>query len=268
MSSNVNSVFTVAIAGASSGLGAALALEYAAPGRRLFICARRKKLLMNVAEVCRQRGAEVDIDVVDVRSELESIDWVMKIDKISSIDLLIVNSGKFGGNAANRVMESVSGATDTIVTNLVGAVHVTAAMVTQMRERGAGHIALVSSLAAYYPQADAAAYSASKAGLTAYGEALREFLAPEGILISLIHPGDIATAQTEGHRGWMPMIMSREYAAHLIKRGLEAKRANIDFPFILRFLIWLNRFLPWQLRAVTNRPFRFHVDNSGTKNSN
>ncbi len=250
---------TIAITGASTGLGAALALEFAGPDRKLLLCARRSDLLSKVAETCRIRGADVETAIVDVRSQRQISDWLTQSDERQPIDLLIANAGMFGGHGVDGKMETAEEVSDILDTNLKGAICAASTLAERMRARRRGHIALISSLASFYPQADAPTYSASKAGLTAYGEALREFLAPDGVTVSLVHPGNIESVQTDVQRGRKPMMMSAETAAAQIKKGIDRRRSNINFPVLLHILVLLNRFLPWRLRALTNLSFRFHV---------
>ena len=110
--------------------------------------------------------------------------------------------------------------------------------------------------------ADAPAYSASKAGLIAYGEALREYLEPDGVQVSLINPGHIETAQVAAHLGALPLLLPAEAAAARIKRGLERGQEHIAFPRRLHWLIRAGRLLPWRLRAHLGRSQRFEVDRS------
>src|SRR5262249_50095998 len=140
------------------------------------------------------------------------------------------------------------------------------AAVPMMRARQRGRVAIVGSLAALHPLADAPAYSASKAGVMAYGEALREWLAPDHIAVSLIYPGHIKTAQVEHHVGALPRIVSPETAARIIKRGLDRGRASIAFPKALLWLIRAGRFVPWRMRALLGAGTRFYVAKPGQRN--
>lgn len=251
---------TIAITGASSGLGAALAVEYARPGVTLAFAARRTELLRQVEVACVERGAKVTWAHVDVR-DIEQVEaWVAGIDPI---DLLIANAGVFSGNGPGDILESSTDAASQIATNLVGTIATANAAARQMKRRRQGHIALVSSLAAIMPLADAPAYSASKAGILAYGEALREYLAASSVTVSVILPGHIATAQTSVHAGPLPGIIPAEQAARIIHRRLERRETFIAFPRHMHWMIRLGRFLPWRARARANRPFRFHVTTAG-----
>ena len=93
----------------------------------------------------------------------------------------------------------------------------------------------------------------------AYGEALREYVIPDGIRVTLVYPGHIETAQVADHVGALPFLLDADAAAAMIKRGLDAKKTFIAFPWQLLWLIRAGRMLPWRLRARAARRLRFHV---------
>jgi short-subunit dehydrogenase len=251
---------TILITGASRGLGRALALEYAAGGRVLGLAGRRADLLGDVARECEERGARVFAAAFDVAEPAATRAWMERVHRERPIDLLIVNAGCFHGNGACGALEPLDSALRQVRTNLVGAITTVDAAVPLMRARRRGQIAIIVSLAALQPLADAPAYSASKAGLAGYGEALRELLGPEGIRVTLVYPGHIHTQQTAHHVGRLPMIITPERAAGRIRRGLARGRGSIVFPLPLAWLIHAGRLMPWRLRALLGRPLRFHVD--------
>jgi len=144
-----------------------------------------------------------------------------------------------------------------IETNLQGAIYCAQAAMVPMMARRRGHIAFVSSLAAWVPLADAPTYSATKAGVAAYGEALREFLLDYGVSVTTILPGHVRTAQTDAHMGATPMIIAPEQAARHITRGLARGNAVIAFPLAASWLTSLLAIAPWRLRARFARPSRF-----------
>ena len=117
-----------------------------------------------------------------------------------------------------------------------------------------GQIALMSSLAAFIGFPGAPAYSASKAAIRVYGEALRGALHADGIEVSVICPGFVDTPMTRVNDFPMPFLMTSEKAAAIIKRGLVANRGRIAFPFPMYFLVWLLSGLPPVLvNAMTRR---------------
>jgi short-subunit dehydrogenase len=258
-------VRSIVITGASAGLGAALAKLYAEPGRTLGLLGRNRERLEAVAEACRDKGAEAVVGTCDVTDGNALAQWMQAFDAGHPIDLLIVNAGAFTGHGPDRALESIDDITWILRTNLEGAALTVAAALPMLRARRSGRIALVISLAALQPLADAPAYSASKAGLLAYGEALREWLMPDNVAVSLINPGHIQTAQVADHVGALPLIMSADMAALRIKRGLDRGRSFIAFPRRLVWLIRAGRAVPWSLRAQFGKGFRFHVAKRDTK---
>jgi len=250
----------VAITGASSGLGAALAREYAGPGRSLALSARRLDKLAQIKRDCEERGADVSVRSLDVTDVKQVEAWVDEIERSGPVDLLIANAGIFTGHGADGQWETMADLVRQIDTNLTGTMATISGIAPRMQTRGHGHIAMVSSLAALQPLADAPGYSAAKAGILAYGEAIREYLADDNVTVSIILPGNIATAQTAVQIGAQPGIITAEKAAQVIRRRLDRGRTIIAFPDIMHWLIRLERVLPWRVRAWTHRPFRFHVD--------
>src|SRR5215510_3223993 len=238
---------TIVITGASRGLGRALALAYAAPGRRLALLARSPDLLSYTARLCEMRGAKVLLKPCDVTDAAALSAFVAAVEAEGPIDLVIANAGDFWGNGPNGALEPLDRALGQVKVNLEGAMLTVNAVLGRMRARKQGQIALISSLAALHPLADAPAYSASKAGLAAYGIALREMLAPEGITVSIVYPGHIDTDQTDVHVGALPFLMLPDEAAQTIAAGLARRRGSIAFPKGLLWLIRLGSLIPWQL---------------------
>jgi len=253
-------VQSVVISGASAGLGRALAVQYAIPERALGLLGRDKARLGEVAAACRARGADVTTGVFDLLDATATGAWMRAFDAAHPIELLIVNAGVFTGHGANRAMETDGEIMAMLRTNLESATTTISAALPMLRARRQGRIAIIGSLAALQPLADAPAYSASKAGLMSYGEALREWLIPDRVGVTLIYPGHIDTNQVANHVGALPMIVSAEAAAARIKSGLDRERAFIAFPLSLLWLIRAGRLLPWRLRAALGASMRFHVD--------
>ena len=250
----------VVITGASAGLGEALALEYAGPGRVLGLTGRRTEALAAVAEASSAKGANVETHVGDVRDSEEFASWLGRFDARHPIDLMVVNAGIFSGIGRDGALETAEKVAALLRINLEAAILNANAAADLMRRRGRGRIAFIASLAARYPLADAPAYSASKAGLVAYGEALRERLADEGVAVSIVLPGHIATAQVANHVGPLPVLMTPGEAARIIHRQLARGASTIAFPLRLVCLVALSRCLPWRLRALAGKSSRFSVE--------
>ncbi len=157
----------VVITGASRGLGLALARSYARPGTLLGLVARDRHALSDAADDCRAAGAEVRVQVADVTAPTVLHAWLAELDRARPIDLLIANAGQFDGRHSGAGNEDIEQAIALLRTNLEGSLRTIHAVLPLMRARGRGHIAVIASLAAVFPLADAPAYSASKAGLAA-----------------------------------------------------------------------------------------------------
>jgi short-subunit dehydrogenase len=253
------------ITGASRGLGRELALAYAQPGCLLGLTARDGAALEDVAAACRGRGAEVVVRVADVTEPGALAGWIADLDARRPIDLLIANAGLFDGRRPDADSEGLETAIGQLRVNLEGAIRTIDAVVPLMVARKRGHVAAISSLAAVYPLADAPAYTASKAGLVAYCESLRELLAPYGVAVSVAYPGHIATRQTEVQQGALPLLMTAESAARRIQVGLARRRSRIWLPISLALLARIGGALPPRLRHFTGRGFRFGVRDPGAK---
>ena len=246
---------TIAITGASSGIGAALARQLAASDSDLALIGRDAARLEAVAVDCRTRGAACRTAALDVRDNAALAAFVGN----SPIDLLILNAGILDGRHAGQTVEDGETAHRVLQTNLIAAIDALHLVLPGMRSRRSGEIVLVSSLAALVPLTDAPAYSASKAGLLFYGLALREAVAADGIKVVVACPGYVATAMADIHIGARPGEIAAEDAAARILEGLRRNRATIGFPFVPFWLTRLCLLMPEALRRRLERGTRFHV---------
>lgn len=228
----------ILITGASSGLGAALALDYAAPGVVLFLSGRDQARLDAVSQKARAKGAEVYTRILDVSSQLSMEAWVEACQGQNPLDLVIANAGISGGTHKGQTLTDKQ-AREVFQTNVEGVLNTISAAIPKMKERGRGQIAIMASLAGFRGMPGAAAYSASKAAVRVYGEALRGELAPYGVKVSVICPGFVETPMTEINTCFMPFLMKADRAAQIIRRGLDQNKARIAFPWPMAALVWL-----------------------------
>ncbi len=243
---------SILITGASSGIGRALALNYAAPGVRLVLSGRNESRLKSAAEECRNLGAEVATRVIDVRDGPAMRAWMTEADDARPLDLIIANAGvstntSGGEGDAARLIAEI---------NINGTMNTVAPILGRLTMRRQGQIAIMSSMAAFRGMPGAPAYGASKAWCKSYGEGLRGRLRRHNVGVSVICPGFVESRITAGNRFAMPLFMKAAKAARIIRRGLAKNRPRIAFPLRLYFLVWLLAALPpgWTDRLFAKMP--------------
>ena len=249
----------IVISGASRGLGAALAQRFAAPGARLFLTARSAEALTKVAALCRMAGAEVEILACDIRDPASLAPALLAFDDAAPVDLIIANAGTSSGSSLEGVPEAYGAAITQIEVNLIGAMALIGPLLPRLRGRGQGQIAVIASLAGLRGLPDSPAYSASKAGLIAWGEALRSAEANRGIGVTVIGPGFFESAMGNRFKGPRPFLLSLEEAAARIAAGIRARKRRVFFPWPLAFARRLLVLLPAGLSDRAVRLLRFRV---------
>jgi short-subunit dehydrogenase len=135
------------------------------------------------------------------------------------------------------------------------------AVLPAMLQRGAGHIAIIASVAGYCGVGATSAYGPTKAALINLAETLRNDLADKGVKVSLINPGYVDTPMTRSTASSKPFMISADDAARRVLVGLEKGRFEIAFPWQLVALMKLGRLLPYPAffryaRSVLSPPRR------------
>ena len=233
---------SVLITGASSGIGEALALEYAAPQTHLWLSGRNADRLGDVAMRCREKGASATAKTLDVADASAMALWIAACDDTAPLDLVIGNAGIAGGGPGQ---ETDAPTTDMLfAVNIGGVLNTVQPALQRMRARGTGQIAIMSSLASFRGFPGAPAYSASKAAVRVWGEALRGRHKDEGIAVSVICPGFVVSRITDANNFSMPLLMTADRAARIIRRGLTRDKGRIAFPWPMYFFSWLLGVLP------------------------
>ena len=224
---------SILITGATGAIGAALARSYAAPGRALVLHGRNEARLREIAADCERLGAEVESKALDVREIPALAAWLDGVASRRAVDLAIVNAGAINVLKPGEAHERREDAERVHAVNVDAAIATVTALLPHMKRRGSGQIALVSSLLAWFGMPVAPAYSASKAALKNYGEALSAALAPEGIRVSVVLPGFVKSDMSDELKVPKPFMITADDAAARIKRGLERDQARISFPLPL-----------------------------------
>lgn len=230
------------ITGASSGIGRALALTLAARGWRVAVTARRAQDLADLATAAAGRILPYAADVTD-GAALAEVAARIRADH-GPIALAIANAGVYLPADGAAIGAEVDLYRRSLDVNVMGAVHVLAAVVPDMVARGRGHVALVASVTGYGGLPTAPAYGMTKAALNNLAEGLWFDLAPKGVLVSVVNPGFVDTPATAENPFPMPFLMPVEAAATALADGLAKGRFEIAFPAPMVWLLKTINLLP------------------------
>jgi short-subunit dehydrogenase len=245
---------TVFITGASSGIGEGLALALAKKGAVLGLLARREEELRKLGEKCEKAGGTArayPADVTDPSAVAEAFEQFIR--EFSTIDILIANAGIGGNDEATRSYHPPS-VKRIVDVNLIGAVNAVHAVLPKMLEQGRGHLVAISSLAGYRGLPRSAAYSASKAGMTAFFESVRLDVKSKGIDVTIIHPGFIKTPLTAGRHNKMPFLMELDDAIPQFIKAIEKRKKFAAFPWQLATIVRAGKFMPaWMYDRIAGR---------------
>lgn len=263
---NGQSLRRVAITGASGGIGAALLKAYAASGTRIYACARNEKNLEANAQAARMYGAEVICETFDVRDDQKLLDWIDRVVGEGDLDVLLINQGvsaSYQTTEKGVMPEENDDMLREIEVNARADLLAANQAVRRMIERKVPEhhfqLGLVSSMASFTGLSSSPGYSASKACVRVFGEAMRRLVVCHNIGVTVICPGFVVSPMSERFVGEKPLMVSAEVAADRIRRAMDANRAMCVFPKILRLGIALLPFLPETLQQYALKPFGFSV---------
>ncbi len=245
---------TIFLTGASSGIGEALAVALAKKGAVLGLLARRKELLVKLRKDCENAGGTARVFACDVTDE-DAVQAAVDefIFEFEHIDILIANAGIGGNNKETRSLQPLA-VKKVIDINLLGAVNSVHSVLPSMIKRGKGHLVAISSLAGFRGLPKSAAYSASKAGMTAFFESVRLDVKHSGVDVTIIQPGFIKTPLTSGREAKMPFLMDLKDAVPLFIKAIEKKKRFAAFPWQLATIVRAGKFMPgWLYDRVAGR---------------
>lgn len=241
------------VTGASDGLGRALARRLAAAGWRVGLVARRGELLAQACDEIGQTGGVARFRVADVRNAEQLAQAVAELaDELGPCELAIANAGVAPVESIRPI--KLADVRKMIEVNYLGMVHTIAAVLPTMLERRTGHLAAVSSLAAFRGLPSMAGYAASKAAVNTFLDGLRVELRGTGVRVTTLCPGFIATKMTARNVGAMPMLMQADDVARRMLWALRHERKVFAFPRPLAWAMQVARFAPdWLIDRISPR---------------
>ncbi len=248
----------VFITGASSGIGAAAALEFAREGAKVALTARRPDKLETVKSKIKALGAEALALECDVTSR-ESIDHAvaMTVETYGRIDVVLANAG-FGVSGAVTRLET-NDFRRQFETNVFGVIDTLYATLPHLLE-SKGRLAIVSSVMGRVGLPASAPYCASKFAVLGLAESIYFDLADHGVSVTCINPGIVASEiRSVNNRGeftgkpdpaskWL--IMPTEAAARKMVRAIYRKVPEYTFTGHGVFVAWMSRHFPRTARMI------------------
>ncbi|MFG6668719.1 SDR family NAD(P)-dependent oxidoreductase [Halomonas sp. HNIBRBA4712] len=234
----------VLITGATGAIGGALAKRYATPDTHLVLHGRNVEALESITNACQAQGARVTPSSVDLTDDSALGAWLDELCANRVPDVMIACAGKNTHPQGPGELEAWPELQALLDINLTTPIRMTQHLAPAMKARGKGQLVLISSLAGWHGLPTTPGYSASKAGIKAYGEGLRGLLAPYNVGVTVVMPGYVSSPMCDAMPGPKPFEWPPERAARVIQRGIDANRARISFPFPLNFGTWWLAVLP------------------------
>jgi short-subunit dehydrogenase len=227
----------VLITGGTTGIGLALATQYSKMGWNIFFTGRNEERLKKAHVLIESFGASfVQSAQIDVSNKEEMENFIYEIDKNYPLDVIYANAGVSAGTLGGE--ESRDQINSLINTNINGVLNTLHAGIEVMKKRGYGNIGVLSSVASFFPLPSAPTYSATKAFVRTYTEALSIFYRKNtDVYITLICPGYVETPMTAVNSYKMPFLVKSEKAAELIIRALDKRKLRYIFPWQMACLV-------------------------------
>jgi short-subunit dehydrogenase len=236
----------VLVTGATGGIGRAVVAAFRAGGAELVVSGRDEVTLR------RLEGEGVRGFAADLRDDLE----VRRLAReAGDVDVLVNNAGVgWYGGAADMPCADVRRLVDV---NMLAPLLLTRLLLPGMLARRRGHVVFVSSVAGHLGVEHEAVYSATKAALVTYAEALRAELRNTGVAVSVVSPGAVDTQffarrGANYQRSWPPAVPAAAVAAEVV-RAVEKRESLVFVPHWLRVPAMLHDGLPGVYRGLANR---------------
>lgn len=223
---------TVVLTGASSGIGAATALQLAQAGANLCLVARREDELLQVQAQVRELGAEAWIYPTDL-SKAEQVEACADaiLAAHPQIDILINNAGRSIRRLVRESLDRIHDFERTMDLNYFAPVRLSLRLLPGMLERRSGHIINISSMSALMPTPRFAAYVASKSALEGFSRTLATELVGSGVSVTVVNFPLVKTAMTAPTAiyRYIPQ-MKAERAAQWIVEAIHKRPSRVANP--------------------------------------
>lgn len=250
----------VAITGASSGIGAALAREWTRRGASVTLVARRRELLESLA---RDLGTQAHLEVADLSDVEHCADWVTPAESaLGPIDVLVNCAAAF--LAAPTTGVAARDGEALISLNLLAPLRLTQRVLPAMLARNAGTIVDISAMATLAPLPFMAHYVAAKAGLAAASESLRIELKNTNLNVVTVYAGlisdtDMGRTAVAAYESTTTVRMmpagTAQRLAVLVCNAVERQKARVLYPFPAPLTLWFGGLMRW-LFSILAPPLR------------
>lgn len=253
----------VFITGVSSGIGEALAVEYAKRYKEpvsIGLVARRsehlQQLQTRLEDTYKSQCAIYPLDVRDSNAlALAGADFMQKF---GTPDVVIACAGVSRGTLTEH-QQDIAAFQAVFDINVMGTVHTFQPFIATMKAAGKGQLVGIASVAGIRGLPGAGAYSASKAAVIAYLESLRVEMAANNIAVTTIAPGYIRTPMTDVNYYKMPFLMNADIAAAKFVSAIENKRRFVVIPWQMGWLARFMRLIPpflwdWAMKKAPHKP--------------
>jgi len=234
------------IIGASSGIGAALAIALSQQGANVILSARRPSQLDEVR--AKLTGANHQVLAFDISDHTQT-SHVFK--SIHRLDRVIFMAAVYDPSAKGRT--DIAFIQRSLQVNLGGVYNMLDVVTPFFEAQGYGQISLCGSVAGYFGLPNGQPYSSTKAAIINLAESLYVEYKKKNIDVKLISPGFVKTPMTDKNDFEMPMVVSVEEAAAAIVKGITSNAFEIHFPKKFTFLIKLLRILPYRIAFQLNK---------------